>query len=277
MGTPAITLTHLVPSDLTAYQAKRLPAEQPDSVPAVFRDAMIVRVAVFVEEQGVPLDGEFDADDPRSAHWVAYAAGSPPVPVGTLRLVPFPHAPHPRPGGVYVAVDGDLVLAGTSDGDSGELLKGADGSVVAPPPGDGDGVDKATTLHDGVEPYVKLGRLAVLKDYRGHKVGRLLVGGALEWMRENLTFFDGDGDGGHFQGLVCAHAQEAVAGAWGRMGFEVDNGMGKWWEEGIPHVGMFQRLDVDVKQLGVDTEELDVEVEKLDMKAGQLDVQMEQL
>ncbi len=92
---------------------------------------------MFVAEQGVPAEYEFDEDDPRSCHWVVYASVNRVVeperrdtttgevltprrsrtrtqPIGTVRLVPFPHQPHPRHGGVYI--DNQLVNAG--DGDS---------------------------------------------------------------------------------------------------------------------------------------------------------------
>jgi predicted GNAT family N-acyltransferase len=50
-----------------------------------------------------------------------------------------------------------------------------------------------------------------------------------------------------WKGLICVHAQEQVAKAWAKWGFKVDEGMGTWIEEGINHVGMFQRLNL-VKQ-----------------------------
>jgi predicted GNAT family N-acyltransferase len=52
------------------------------------------------------------------------------------------------------------------------------------------------------------------------------------------------GDIPKWKGLVCCHAQEHVTAAWEKLGFKVDGGMGAWWEEGIPHVGMFQRLEI---------------------------------
>lgn len=52
-----------------------------------------------------------------------------------------------------------------------------------------------------------------------------------------------------WRGLVCVHAQEQVASVWASWGFEVDEGMGKWWEEGIPHVGMFLRLEIGPKDI----------------------------
>ena len=80
----------------------------------------------------------------------------------------------------------------------------------------------------------------------------------LEWMRAHPAYFNPSvaelgfaqlgieqaSDIPKWGGLVCCHAQEAVIGAWAKCGFVVDEGMGKWVEEGIWHVGMFQRLDL---------------------------------
>lgn len=54
-----------------------------------------------------------------------------------------------------------------------------------------------------------------------------------------------------WNGLVCVHAQEQVVKAWEKWGFQVDEGMGVWWEEGIRHVGMFQRLEVGPKPIRI--------------------------
>lgn len=61
---------------------------------AQFADAMTVRFAVFVDEQGVSPEGERDAldDDPRTLHVVAYDDAG--VPVGAGRLL----APHTDAG-----------------------------------------------------------------------------------------------------------------------------------------------------------------------------------
>lgn len=68
MGTPFITF--LGPSDLNGYDRKKPATEQPQNVPKTFLDAMEVREEVFVKEQKVPLENEFDSDDPRACHWV---------------------------------------------------------------------------------------------------------------------------------------------------------------------------------------------------------------
>jgi hypothetical protein len=68
MGTPFIQL--LRPSNLDDYDRKKSPSEQSGNVPKTFLDAMEVREQVFVNEQDVPLQNEFDSDDARSCHWV---------------------------------------------------------------------------------------------------------------------------------------------------------------------------------------------------------------
>lgn len=271
------------------------------SIPPTFVDAMTVRHAVFVREQGVPADFELDADDPRCWHWVAYATVTGTAtegvvvegettpkrtPVGTLRLVPPPHPPHPAVQGRYV--DGKLVGTGPPpEVDATGVMGGTDGTVGITEPsasssvggtavdgpaaatemaqegvGNGDATlgaaDRPTSLHDGREPYVKLGRLAVLPAYRRrHGIARMLVRAALEWLAATGPTLaagegdTGDGHGGHngtrwegWKGLVCVHAQSQVEGWWAREGFVLDEAMGTWWEEGMRHVGMFQRIEL---------------------------------
>lgn len=52
-----------------------------------FEDALKVRFAVFVDEQGVSAEGERDAldDDPRTTHFVAYSETG--TPLGAARLL----------------------------------------------------------------------------------------------------------------------------------------------------------------------------------------------
>lgn len=163
------------------------------------------------------------------------------LPIGTIRLVPFPHAPHPEPGASYDA----------------DALETAESSApVNPPPYI---VDRETTYHDGKEPYIKLGRLAILKEFRGSGISGLLVNAPLVWLKKNPTYFNPsiktlgmENIGAQstaeipvWKGLVCVHAQVQVEKFWSRWGFKIDDAMCTWIEEGINHVGMFQRLDLD--------------------------------
>lgn len=272
MGTPFISL--LEPSKLDGYKIGVPRGQQLPSIPRTFLDAMEIRTDVFVDEQNVPADNEFDSDDPRSCHWVAYASvhkteehevrddagnivqprksSTRTIPIGTIRLVPFPHDTHPQDGGHY--------WNGVLQGDEGKPRQQNDSETKRP-----FVADRATTFHDGKEPYVKLGRLGVQKDYRGNKIAGLLVSTVLGWLKENPSYFDPsiteigleqmgasrEADIPSWNGLVCIHAQEQVQKAWERWGFQVDEGMGRWWEEGIPHVGMFQRLKIGTKQMRI--------------------------
>ncbi|RCI14425.1 hypothetical protein L249_6183 [Ophiocordyceps polyrhachis-furcata BCC 54312] len=221
----------LEPCKLEGFRPGAPRHQQLASVPRLFADATEIRQRVFVEEQKVPVENEFDADDSRSCHWVVYVTSNDErVPVGTIRLVPFPHDPHPQGGGRYW----NGILEGQGEASS-------------------QAVDRSTSFHDGKEPYVKLGRLAIMREYRGKGLAGLLVKTALRWMEANPSYFDSITPARcldestpvktpRWNGLVCAHAQQQAVGAWSKWGFQVDEAMGSWWEEGIAHLGMFQRL-----------------------------------
>ncbi|KAF2162202.1 hypothetical protein M409DRAFT_69399 [Zasmidium cellare ATCC 36951] len=227
---------------LNLYDPTKSPTEQPKNdaaeptraVPQAFLDAMIVREEVFVKEQKVPLENELDSDDARSFHWVAYASipakantngnssngdrrtsNSTKIPVGTIRLVPPPHAPH----------DGH------------------------------EPTQQLTSSSGEKEAYIKLGRLSVIKEFRKAGISKLLIETALAYARENPYEVGPQIDPAsieamkkgialNFKGLVYIHAQVGVQKVWKRHGFERDEGMGTWDEEGIEHVGMWKRLDV---------------------------------
>jgi predicted GNAT family N-acyltransferase len=206
------------------------------AIPQGFIDAMVVREEVYVKEQGVPLENELDDEDPKSFHWTAYASipskhsssgstspdgltessrrtsTSTKIPIGTIRLVPPPHRPM-----------------------------------------------KSTNMYDGKEPYIKLGRLAVIKEFRKAGISKLLIDTAIIFAREHPNeispYFDptrveamrqesDHGENLEWNGLILIHAQVGIQKLWRRYGFETDEGMGVWNEEGIDHVGMWKRLDV---------------------------------
>ena len=218
-------------------QSKNDASDPAKALPHGFIDAMIVREEVYVKEQNVPLENELDEDDERSFHWVAYASvsvknvaplrdekmedarrrpsASTKMPIGTIRLVPPPHAPHPN--GKY-----------------------------------------GTDVHDPKESYAKLGRLAVVKEFRKAGISSLLVNTALAFVRNHPYEImpqrdatqavrqeeSGQGVGMDFRGLVLVHSQTGVQKVWRKYGFETDESMGHWDEEGIDHVGMWKRVDV---------------------------------
>jgi predicted GNAT family N-acyltransferase len=235
MAVEELNIVFQGPLNLEHYVRSRRPThEQLPGVPKPFLDCMAVREEVFVKGQNIPIELEADSDDCRSCHWVAYIGEKP---VGNVRMVPFPHDPHPVPGASY-----DLPENPSTNGLRAEIKPWI--------------VDRATSLHDGREPYVKLGRMAVIEEYRGRGTAGRLVRAVLDWASANPDFFNdearrtGQDDPGpeasmtEWNGLVCIHAQEYVANAWQSWGFKVDEKMGRWSEANIPHVGMFMRLKV---------------------------------
>ncbi|KAI8944370.1 hypothetical protein F4801DRAFT_222998 [Xylaria longipes] len=313
MGTPFITL--LEPCKLDGYNPHLPHSAQPSHIPSPFRDAMEVRERVFVFEQGYPLESEFDADDGRSCHWIMYASVNTTtqpeerdpetldvirprrsitqtVPIGTLRIVPFPHPPHPPDGARYVGgvlqpAKGVPGVARSSNPKQDESQDSngknkessssdGNGNGTAPPPKRHRamslvdqrrlsapmpfGADRQTTYHNGKEPYMKLGRVAVVPEYCGHGVADQLWNAAKQWLMKNPTYFnpsikelgldvmkiDNTRDVPEWRGLICVHAQEAVVKVYERWGFTLDKGMGKFYEENIPHVGMWARLGYQI-------------------------------
>jgi hypothetical protein len=73
MGTEFMTMLSPPKDKVDGYDNTKPCSRQTINVPSLFRDAMSVREEVF-GEQGVPLEAEFDEDDARSWHWVAYAS-----------------------------------------------------------------------------------------------------------------------------------------------------------------------------------------------------------
>ena len=242
------------PTKPSSDQPKNDAADVAKAIPQGFMDAMSVREQVFVGEQGVPIEIEFDEDDQRSFHWVAFASvpakhssqaivtadghgqnkqhisNSTKIPIGTIRLVPPPHPPHPTPGSRH-----------TIDALGGDLRK------------------DSIAVHDGQEGYVKLGRLAVIPEFRKAGISRLLIDMALAFARNNpyqvmpgwdpaklesLRLQSDRAATIDWKGLVLVHAQVGVQKVWRKYGFETDKSMGSWDEEGIEHVGMWRKLDI---------------------------------
>ncbi|GFF36405.1 UPF0039 protein SAOUHSC_00995 [Aspergillus udagawae] len=187
----------------------------PPTNPPIFNDAIDIRHKVFVEEQHVSASAEIDDDDPRSWQWVIYdSSNALKTPVAVIRLVPPPHAPH-------------------------ELItnSGADASLFP----------MYDTAH---EPYIKLTRVAVLREYRGLGLGRRLVDEALGWARGHVEEIEETcrrvgGKELRWKGLVLVHAQVQGEKMYERFGFVTDEKMGRWDEEGIEHLGMWKRIDLE--------------------------------
>ncbi|KAL8727692.1 MAG: hypothetical protein Q9166_005865 [cf. Caloplaca sp. 2 TL-2023] len=194
----------------------------PPNTPALFLSALAVRIPVFITEQKCSLDGEIDADDARSWHWVAFSDSQP---VATLRLVPVPTT---NAGGMLM--------------EKGERRS--------------EPYYRPTKLWDGVELYIKIGRMATLSSHRGQGIARRLLEESMVWAAAHPGELLPDADAVEgmtleWNGLVLSHAQKSVQGWWEKMGFQLDEGLGVWWEEGIEHVGMWRRLQLEDEALSV--------------------------
>ena len=233
------TIEILQPPGPTVFQSRRAPpfdAQNNPSVPPTFLAALAVRFPVFVKEQNCSAAEEIDKDDPISWHWVVYVRDSwdesDNVAAGTIRLVPvqplLKHGEHNDKG----------------EGEKEEEVKQALGPK-----------HERTEMWDGQEAFVKLGRMATLKEYRKLGLGRLLVDTAVEWLEQNpdkvVRELEVDGAAKNtdevienWNGLVLVHAQKEIERFWGSCGFVRDDGMGEWWEDGIVHVGMWRRVTV---------------------------------
>jgi len=269
MTTEFISMLEPPGSSIAKYDQTKLSSEQDAQIPATFREAMSIREAVFVKEQGVPLENELDEDDPRSFHWVAYASvgqhGGPP-------------ATGPPPGR-----DTQGHRKSSSNGsDDGRRKSESTASRVAvgcirlvPPPHNHGLAPPHSALPNGgpsadghllsaEEPYVKLGRLATLPEFRKMGLSRLLIKAALDHAAAHPEAIvpalspaelekqrlEGKAGALPWRGLVFIHAQKQVQGFWEKYGFKVDEGMGTWDEEGIEHVGMWRRIPIKKEKLG---------------------------
>ncbi|KAL8711194.1 MAG: hypothetical protein Q9220_004339 [cf. Caloplaca sp. 1 TL-2023] len=250
---PGPSILSIPPSTLTALLTSPSPpsTSNPDAttspsstskipthpdVPPLFLSALSIRLPVFITEQHCSLAAEIDLDDGRSWHFVAFCTahgeeekeeGEEGVAACTLRLVPC-SPPHPP-----VGVEKD---------EEGGVERDEQGRALEP-------VMKATEYWDGREPYIKIGRMATLGPYRGMGIAKRVVEEAMRWAGGHaweLTSGNGeDGEGkGEWRGLVLAHAQTNVQKWWEGVGFVGDEGMGRWWEEGIQHGGMWRRVRV---------------------------------
>jgi hypothetical protein len=90
------------------------------------------------------------------------------------------------------------------------------------------------------EPYVKLGRVATLKHARGKGLMKVLTDEAFRWLSNNRETI------GHgWNGSVLSHAQVAVEKMYQKLGFVTDENLGRWIEEGVEHLGMWRRIELN--------------------------------
>lgn len=107
-------------------------------------------------------------------------------------------------------------------------------------------------LQEGThEPSIKLTRVAIMPAYRGLGLGRRLVETILEWAAVHAAEIDeapvaARGEGRPWRGLVLVHAQLQVQGMYARIGFEVNEKVARWDEEGVEHLEMFRRIEIKI-------------------------------
>lgn len=169
-------------------------------------DAVSVRLAVFVDEQGVPEELELDGKDDDATHFVAYDGGRP---IGVARLRPY---------------DGDT--------NNSETSQKANDSGTGGTAGDsGDATSEGiTTRERATEPSraAKVERVAVLADRRGEGIGRELMA-AVERAADTSGY-----------GRLVLHAQVPVIPFYERLGYDA---VGDTFEKAdIPHRRMIKEL-----------------------------------
>jgi len=211
---------------LAKYDRSLSPAEQPPGIPIIFIDAMHVREHVFVAEQGVPFDREFDADDPTAWIWVAYASVSRRSSnTANNGIVPAANNSSGQGHG-----PSEMPTEGRRESDTSTATRVPAGTIRLLPPVDPARPSQTLTAQIAPhpskykEPYILLGRLAVNKDYRRLGLGRLLVNAALAWAKTSAraAFTSGlsaaeievrriagehEVTHGEWRGLVVVHAQ----------------------------------------------------------------------
>lgn len=154
-----------------------------------------VRVKVFVDEQGFELKDEIDQYDPLAAHFALTHTSNPSKIIGTLRLIPYP-LPIPKPDSEGGEPDphSAFPLGGsrTESAIAGDFISAAWSSLskpVAAPldPSQTKAEEKQSADQIPNLGGAKLGRLAVLKEARGKKLGHLLVQQAEAWLVRMLS------------------------------------------------------------------------------------------
>ncbi|PWZ02851.1 hypothetical protein BCV70DRAFT_209365 [Testicularia cyperi] len=164
---------------------------------AQLRGACKVRITVFVEEQGFDIKDEIDQYDPLAAHFALTHESDPSRVLGTLRLLPYP-LPIPKPDEPGSEPDGSTSypLGGsrTESAIAADFVSAAWSThhrpVEAPlDPAQTRAEEEQTAKHMSEDRGGKLGRLALLKEVRGKKLGHFLVTEAEAWLLRAL----GDG------------------------------------------------------------------------------------
>lgn len=159
------------------------------------RGACDVRIQVFVQEQGFALEDEIDQYDPLAAHFILTHRSDPDKVLGTLRLLPYPlPIPKPDEAGSEPAIQSSFPLGGSrsesaiaSDFISAAWSQHPQPISSARDPAQTHEEEEQTETQVPEKGGAKLGRLALLKEVRGKKLGHLLVRKAEAWLIDILS------------------------------------------------------------------------------------------
>lgn len=171
-----------------------------------------VRIRVFINEQGFPVEEEVDSWDAGAAHFLLYSQQDPTEAIGTMRLVTLP-----TPG-----VSEQVLSPSSSEplgpAETEEALVARFRRAFASA-GENDAVG------------AKLGRLAVVSSERQSGTGRFLVRSAEAWLHSVLA----PGNGGK-SCTIKLGAQMPVQGFYAKLGYTA---VGEPFDDaGQPHVMM---------------------------------------
>jgi predicted GNAT family N-acyltransferase len=186
--------------------------------PAEWVGAVAVRLAVFVEEQGVPLSAEMDEHDRSAVHAVAILQSEPDEELLELLAVAR------RGAAARAAAHAGRYLPLSLTGARGGLK---DVGAIAPAVGTG-------RLLRGPAGGARIGRIAVLPAWRRQGVGSRLLR-----LLEEAALARG-------AARILLHAQVPVQPFYERHGYAVDPPGAVFLEDEIPHVAMSKRLSLDM-------------------------------
>jgi predicted GNAT family N-acyltransferase len=181
--------------------------------PAEWAGAVLVRIAVFVDEQNVPLAAELDEHDRVAIHAVAVISGA-----AELKALERTRAPVLARASAQAGKYLPMSLAGPRSSAHEE---------VAP-------VIGTARLFGGAAGVYRLGRLAVLDRWRNKEIGSRLLR-----ILEETALARG----------ACRmqlHAQTQVETFYAKHGYAAETPRAEFLEDGIPHVRMSKPLSPEM-------------------------------
>ena len=186
---------------------------------SAFQDALAVRDTVFTQEQGFPAEIDHDAMDQNSWHLLLYRDDKDDLD----RLDRLDRSEHRVEKFEDLTIEHDLALEAAEIGLSSGKSKNSttDRSHL-----EAIGTLRFFLNSDGV---YQVGRVAILKAYRGYRLGQFLLKEALKKM---AVLAESD--------EVILHAQLAAKGFYERYQFKAEGET--FLEEGEPHITMRRRL-----------------------------------